>query len=196
LPTIKELEENLGTHIAFPQNPIDEKLSRIKQILSESSFEEVKETQNKQVTKRVFEEIVLPLKQAISKELEKEISPWFTDPDVFLYAGATGNKEDEKVVQHLHEKLQYECSRFSIAVQLNGFKMAGVNTFSISQGIDIILDKYRYSISIINTQERITNLYHQKLSEKEFSNLVTVLIEKVLDGISENLSKLNTQNDA
>ena len=195
IPTIEELEAMVDEETEKLLNPRDKKLNKIKELIQQLNTEPIQETQNQENTARIFYDFVIPLKRGIVEILSKEVAPLFNEMQITIWAGNQGFfiDEEEKAIQHLKEKLNFQCGRFVVHSQFNVFKQAGLKAFNISNEIEVDLGNNSYGIKLKNRNEpTIFKLYHQLPSKDEINELIEKFTEGVIDDITREVERINS----
>lgn len=193
IPTIEELEAMVDEETEKLLNPRDKKLNKIKELIQQLNTEPIQETQNQENTARIFYEFVIPLKRGIVEILSKEVAPLFSEMQITIWSGNQGFfiDEEEKAIQHLKEKLNFQCGRFAVHSQFNVFKQAGLKAFNISNEIEVDLGNNSYGIKLKNRNEpTIFKLYHQLPSQNEINELIEKFTEGVIDDITREVERI------
>lgn len=193
MPTIEELEVELEKEIQELKKPIDRKLDRVRELISNLKEPKVKEKRNPQTSKRVFIKVVLPIKNGIINGLA-EILKDFEDSEVIVYMDGRGFKTDKELHEYIKE--QKEFREYRIDMRLNGFKHAGTKAFNICQDVTIITDKYNYSIRLNRPQPQsnlLEKLYHEMPTKKEYDEVIEKYIENILDEITMQIELIKNQ---
>ena len=191
LPTVKELEDELGKEIEEIESPIKTKLDKMKNLLSNLNREEARQKQDSKINKKLFEKLIAPLYENISELLKPEIFPLFESNDIMIWTDGRGHESyaDTELYLLKNEHL----NEFKIQVQLNGFKKAGKDAFNISQEISIKLENYKYQINLGGFQPILLDekLYHQFVDESEIAVISQKLMEKMIDDINEHIERIS-----
>jgi predicted nuclease of restriction endonuclease-like (RecB) superfamily len=192
LPSVEELESELKREVKVFQKPLDKKLNKLKELLTNLKNEEVKEKQTPQNTARIFNEFILPLKQMIIRSLKQEIIPLFDSYDCMIWTDSQGHHNNKDAADYLENNLKYFCHSFKIEIQLRGLKKAGKKAFDIWKDLRIVLGNYSYSTFMWNsTSPLLEKLYHQLPGKAEIKNLSEKLAESLLDDINQRLEQIN-----
>jgi predicted nuclease of restriction endonuclease-like (RecB) superfamily len=197
LPSIEELEIVIDEETEKLLKPRDKKLNKIKDLIQQLNTEPIQETQNQENTARIFYDFVIPLKRGIVEILSKDVAPMFNEMQTTIWVGNQGFfiDEEEKAIQHLKEKLNFQCGRFAVYTQFNVFKQAGLNAFNISNEIEVDLGNNSYGIKLKNRNEPpILKLYHQLPSNDEINEFVEKFTEGVLDDITREVERIKENN--
>lgn len=193
LPTIEELGTVIEEETKKQLKPRDKKLNKIKDLIQQLNTEPIQETQNKENTARIFYDFVIPLKRGIVEILSKDVAPMFNEMQTTIFTGNQGFfiDEEEKAIQHLKEKLNFQCGKFAIYTQFNVFKEAGLKAFNISNEIEVDLGSNSYGIKLKNLNEpTIFKLYHQLPSNDEINELIEKFTEGVIDDITREVERI------
>lgn len=192
LPSVKELESELNREVNVWQKPIDIKLSKLKELLTNLKSEEVKEKRTPQNTARVFEEFILPLKQKITRSLNREIIPLFESYEWMIWTDSQGHNTNKAATEHLKKDLKYFCHTFKIEIKLKGFKKAGKKAFDVFKDIRIQLSNYNYFCEFGGLAGIVLDkLYHEIPDKNELTTVTEKFTEWVLDEINQRLEQLS-----
>jgi len=197
IPTIEELEAMVDEETEKLLKPRDKKLNKIKDLIQQLNTEPIQEIRNQNNTAIIFHKFVLPLKHGIVELLSTEIAPMFNEMETTLMVGNHGfsKNEDEKIIEHLRDKVDYQCDSFKIEPRLKVFKQAGAKAFDINQSLEIVLDSNSYSIKLYGqNQPLLTKLYHQLPSIEEMDELKNKFIDEVLDEIERQVERIKEKN--
>ncbi|MEO5644390.1 MAG: PDDEXK nuclease domain-containing protein [Bacteroidia bacterium] len=190
IPTIEELEEELEKESERLEKPVDKKMSRLKELLKGLNHEAIKEKKSDEKTIEIFHLVLLRLYHEISDELRKEIIPFFDHFQSTIRIGNHSNKTIDGALEYL---LKYP-NEFDIGLEFSflGFKRAGINTFNCNAQIRVYLHQFKYSISKSRNAngDLFEKLYHELPSDEEFSSIVNVLKEEILDDITRQIERI------
>jgi predicted nuclease of restriction endonuclease-like (RecB) superfamily len=190
-PTIKELEEELEKESEKLQKPIDEKLNRLKVLLGSLKNEEVKEIQNKENTLRIWQKVIIPLKQEIlTNQKLKEITDQFDRMEINYWTSNRVFANEQEALEEI-EKVGI-CHEFKISLRLDSFKKAGTKAFSEYEDIVIKMEKPRYVCHFSNNQQNVLweKMYHQLPTEEELNDIVEKFGEVLVDRIMVQLERI------
>jgi hypothetical protein len=74
-----------------------------------------------------------------------------------------------------------------LSLLMEGFKKAGVNTFSVWKELYINLQQFKYGVGKEQHQPWIEKLYHQNWTEDEISELAERWCEEVIEDITQRI---------
>lgn len=191
LPTVEQLEVELDREVERFQKPIDEKFSKLKELVNGLRSEEVKEKRSPEKTSVIFKELVLPLKQNIIESLRKEIIPLFESVDCLIYTDYQGHRSEDVAVNFLEKTMNNQCQIFKIELQFQGFKKVGKKAFDLWKDIRIQLGNYTYSCVLGNASDKLLEkLYHQLPGETELTLLTEKFCESLIDDLTKRIEQI------
>ena len=191
LPSVEEIEAEMEREVEKFQKPLDKKLNKLKELLSDFKNEEVKEKQNPQATILIFNEFIVPLNKSIKKSLKKDIIPLFDSYNYFIWTDSDGYPTEEKALENLEAKKKGICYNFKLDIKLQGFKKAGVKAFDVSKQIVIQLSSYSYKCEIAGLAGiLLEKLYHQLPDKSEIQKITERFIEFMLDDINQHIEQI------
>jgi predicted nuclease of restriction endonuclease-like (RecB) superfamily len=192
LPTVEELEEAMDIEVKKLERPIDKKLSKLKNLLTNLKSEEVKEKRTPENTSLIFKEFVLSLKQRIIELLQKEVIPLFESFDCLIFTDSQGHHSEQSATEYLVNSLGNRCNTFKIEIALHGFTKAGTKAFDIFKWISVQMGNYSYTCEIGGVAGKfLEKLYHQIPNDAEISKLAEVFSEWIVEDINQRLEQLN-----
>ncbi|MEK6615832.1 MAG: PDDEXK nuclease domain-containing protein [Bacteroidota bacterium] len=193
LPTVKELEEELEREVEEFQKPVEKKLARLKELIGGLKQPKVKEKRNPKTSARIFNKVVLPLRDAVKKSLAK-IAKEFESAEIMIWTDGQGHKTDAQAQAHL--KKFKEFNEYRIEIRLNGFKPVGTKAFYINKEISIVTQPYFYSIGFGRMQHDLIipeKLYHELPDKQEFEGVIDTCVEKIADEIAANIERIQKE---
>lgn len=192
LPSVEELEAEMEREVLRFQKPIDKKLNKLKNLLSDLKTEEVKEKRTPEKTALIYTELVCVLQQNIIKSLQKEIIPLFESVNYFAWIDSQRYGSYEEALEWL-PKAQPQIFKFEI--QLNGFKKAGIKAFDIWKELTIRLNNYNYTCAVGDSSNiLLEKLYHQRPDKTELEYLTGGFYESILDDINQRIEQITKSN--
>ncbi len=192
LPSVEELEKELEREVKNYQKPIEVKLSKLKELLSNLKSDEVKEKKTPENTTTIFMELLFPLKNKIIQELKKEITPLFESIECFIWLDSRGLQNDEEIKKYFIENLKKQCYKFKIEIRSNGFKKVGTKAFDIIKSLIIRLENYSYICEFEGLAGIfLEKLYHQLPNNKEIEKIAERFCEWLIDDINQHLERLS-----
>ncbi|MBI2268783.1 MAG: DUF1016 domain-containing protein [Bacteroidetes bacterium] len=194
LPTVEELEQEMEKEVQEFQKPVEQKLDRVKELIKGLKQPRVKEKRSPKTSARIFNQVVLPLRDAVKNSLSK-IFKEFESTEIIIWSGGQGHKTDKQAQVHLKKYKTFD--EFRIEIRLGGFKPAGTKAFYINQEINITTQLYYYAIGYgKGQQEKIIpeRLYHLILDRQEIESIAEQWTEKILDEIAGQIERIQKEN--
>lgn len=189
LPSIEELETELEKELEIPKKPIDEKLSKLNNLITKLGQPEVKETLSVERTKTMFNEILIPLKQQLDSIL-KPVCEMFNESTLSYsinsgssYLGSADLEADLLTGNDIHE--------FGLNIFLSGFKRGGVNAFNAQLDLKFFLEKFKYLIGPSRQAIWDQRLYHESWSSEDLQLLAEKWAEQIIDAIQLSAERIN-----
>lgn len=183
LPDVKLLEEELQKEIIIPQKPVDEKISKLKDIVQRLKVEPADLEKDNNVVTKVFHDIYRPLFEIVDKKLV-EIKPLFKTCHI------EGRYNDRSFGTYLLEvdlkaRLLSGENIFSLGFEINlsTFMQAGTKAFSIWHRLDIQLDKHKYAIGPERNKTWFEKVYRKFPTEEELQEIGDRFVESIVDDI-------------
>lgn len=192
MPSIEELEAEIDKEYKILQKPVDQKLDKLKSLLSELKTEQVKEKRNEENTFKIFSKVILPIKKGIIQATGKEIKEWFEEIDIMLWTGGRGHHSDKEARDYLQNEMKNRCDEFRIDIRPQGFKPAGTEAFNLWKELNIYLGEYKYSIGFNRQGQNalLEKLYHQLPSQSELNEVIDAVSEMLLDDITQQVERI------
>ncbi len=190
IPSIAELEAEMDKEYAELKRPVDQKLDRVKAMMRDLQRQEVKEVRSPENVRRVFENVLLPLKEDILAAMA-DIASQFSGIETNLVFGSRGHATDEAARAYLEQ--QQEPSEFRLQVHLKGCIPAGTKAFDIYKDFTIKLENYRYLIGLgydIQQEALLESLYHELPNIQDKQGIVEAFTEAVLDDLEKRLTQI------
>lgn len=188
LPTEEELAQEIEKEIEFPVSPLEQKINALKERISKMGRHQIKEERNAQVIREIVDQVFYPFHDQFIKK-NREVAALFKKQQVHFFVSSTGFQDKERFEEELSKNpLPYELK---INYSFRGFINAGTQAFDIWIEVYLILDEYKYSISLDGRDNVIIEkLYHQLPVKEEFNQLAEIMLEKVLDDIENQLKRI------
>lgn len=190
LPTIREIEMRMDEDMKELESPADKKFKKIKQLIAQLNKEELKERQTAKHCHQIFEQILIPLKRKLQKDMQQVTKEFETCEWYIHILNATFTKEEEA---RKELQLQKKVNYMSLEVQLKGFRKAGVKAFSLwNNEICFDLQDYYYAIGKDRHQQNqwMQKLYHQKPTAKELNEIADKFCENLYDSMQQQLERV------
>lgn len=189
MPSIEELEEELEKEVEKMQRPFDKKLEHVYNLLSKLNQTEIQESQNKDNTKRILTEIVIPLRYKLLNEL-KPLIDQFYNMENRIYVYSKGHQNDQEVLEELEK--HETANDFRISISLDGFKKAGTQSFYVYTDLIIRMEKYKYECYIKYGEEKLVwkKLYHELPTTEELNHTIEQFSENLLEKIIVQLERI------
>lgn len=200
LPTIDELTfviEHEVQEIENTKKTLDTKLDKLKNIIGNLKSEEAVKKDNKYI-KEIYYKFLVPLVENVTGVLEKEIYSLFDSTGLVVFynngPGIDCHSNPDFDVRILRGDV---IDKIMIEFQFNGFKKAGTNAFNCHQNIYIEFLEYKYEIKTdAFTATYPTKLYSQIPNKEEIDEISEMLLNKIVDEISEKVLKLETNKES
>lgn len=190
MPTIEELEQEVDKEIEALRKPIDEKKSRLKDILEKIKGEEVKKVKDKEGILYLFDEVIWKIKEKTEIILAAEMK-LFTHSYISRLVNDTANLHFTSADLEADINRDKHIRRVGLSTYFDGFKKAGTNAFGIHKELFFELEQYKYKVG--ERQDLIWQeyLYHHKWTEEELLALAEKWSETILDEIQRRLEQIN-----
>lgn len=196
LPTIEELEKEIEQGYGELKNPSEKKMDRLKEMLKNLKEPEVREKKSKEKSKIIFEKVVLILLAKMENRYEKEVEPLFQDNELTIYIDGHGFPNFDKAEVYFLEHNQHAGSEFRLEFRSGGFKLAGKKAFNCWTGLQILLQEFKYSFSLVRDPQRtmFEKLYHETLTNTEENELIEKWMEALLDDITFQVERISEKD--
>jgi predicted nuclease of restriction endonuclease-like (RecB) superfamily len=195
LPSVEELEAEIEKGYEELKNPSEKKMDRVKELMKKLKQEKLSEKKSNEKTLYLFRNVFKTQVEMFWAEIKKEILPLFQNNRRNWRVESHGyGKYKEAEDQLLKFPTSYE---FGFEVDLQGFKQAGVKTFSCSIGFKFYLDHYHYQVQDRNSQSKFIwrKLYHQNPLHEEMMEVVEHYKFDLLDQIEKNLVRITEEEN-
>lgn len=194
LPSKKELEQQLEKEVEIKQNPIDEKLNKLKEIIAKSGKEEIKIEKSNEVIYDVANNVFFPLVDYIEEFNRKELKKLFKDITYEFVCGRTVSKSQKEFRNQLKNS-EDEKEGFEFRIRYKGFLYAGTESFDTFLDIQFSLNNYKFSISESSKEKPIREfLYHKMPDNNEIREIADKIMEKEIDNIT-NIAKRRLEEE-
>ena len=188
LPTIEALEQELEREVQIIKKPLDEKLERLKQLISNVGKEEIQKERDDDDIRYLFNELLSALTEKIKGILTSILSE-FSKVQIGHRINGTTNYFYTSV--DLEAALQNgSIYLLAVSLKLEGFKKGGTKTFNISKDIILNLGQFIYTIGIEQHSPWMEKLYHQKWADKEIEEFAERWCEDLVEEISDRINRL------
>lgn len=189
LPTIEALEQELEKEIQAPVKPLDQKLRKLREMLSAVDREEVQRSKDKDAVVGLFDKVLPELASRITKCLD-EVIPLFTG--FWLAKRVNSLSKPDYTTEELESVWQREnVSMLGLSLRLEGFKKAGTKAFNVSTDIIFELENYKYGVGPTRDTTWVEKLYHQEWAESELQELAEKCCEEVIVDITACLERIS-----
>jgi predicted nuclease of restriction endonuclease-like (RecB) superfamily len=190
MPSIADLEAEMDKEYNELKKPIDQKLDRVKAMMRSLQQQTAQEIQSPENTSRIFEEVLLPIKDGMIAALE-EIASEFRETGSILWVDDRCCQSSEEARTQL--ETQKTASEFKIEIRLKGCKPAGARAFDISKELSIKMEDYAYRLDLVlgaAPRALAENRYHDSPSSKDLKDCIDKFTEVILDEIAAKLAEL------
>lgn len=189
MPTIEELEQELDKEIEILRKPIDEKKTKLHEILSRVKGEELKKTREAEDIIYLFDEVIWSIKERTEKLLESEL---------LLFAKTSfqrrinNSSSEVYTTSELQARLQKNESinHVGLTLSLDGFKKAGTKAFGFSANLIFQLEEFKYRIGPAPDEIWEERLYHQQWTDHELQQLAETWAEMIIEKITDSLKTI------
>ena len=197
IPTIEELEAELGKEYEELKSPSQKRLEALKEKLSQLKSPEVKQKVTTEILFEIIDKSLLPLYRAILKRMEE-----YTDLFVSCTYNWHGKNDAFKNIEQFAKEWKEEGflknnREFHFNCWFEGLKSAGTNTFGISLQLNFVKEMYWYGFTLINynnSQPFIKKLYHEQLTSVEIESIVDIIFESVMENIEQGIERIKPDN--
>ncbi len=155
-----------------------------------ASNEEVKITKNEEVVKEVFEQTIFPFIEKLLHKVEK-----FNDlfAERVIWFGNNHKLQSFESLIEIKERFNSDNKFYSdqtvLKLEWDGFKKAGINTFTVYIAFYWVFEEYKYHCHIDNPNEKqLEKLYHQKWENEEIEYLINLTGSKLMEFIEKALT--------
>ncbi|GAB3832828.1 hypothetical protein GCM10028895_51070 [Pontibacter rugosus] len=189
LPTIEALEQELEKEIQAHVRPLDQKLRKLRDLLSVVDREEVQRSKDKDAVVDLFDRVLPELAARITKCLD-EVIPLFTG--FWLAKRVNSLSKPNYTTEELEEAWQREnVNLVGLSLRLEGFKKAGTKAFNVSTDVIFVLENYKYGVGPTREKAWVEKLYHQEWTESELQELAEKCCEEVIEEINGCLERIS-----
>lgn len=188
LPSIEELKEQLAVEVSIPTSPLQEKITRLKELIQKSGKEELQRERDKDDVRYLYNDVLPQIEEQIKKNLQLVI-PEFTSTEISKRINHTSSPfyTSADLEKHLEKE---NVQQLGVTLRMEGFKRAGVNAFDIWKELHIDLQQFKYGIGKQQHKPWIEKLYHQKWTNEEIQELVDRWCEELIDEITERMENI------
>ncbi|MEB2777458.1 PDDEXK nuclease domain-containing protein [Algoriphagus sp. D3-2-R+10] len=197
IPSVEELEEELDREYRELKSPIDLKLEKIKDFLSQKPEDRyLRQVKSNQTVKTVFHSFFEPLTELIFKLMQEKLSTMFIETrialNVNLHEMDTLTDVELKVVKPLiGGNTVEEINSLGISVKGIGFRAAGAKSFDHCERLTIRLENYAMCVGIREAKNEdiwMEKLYHELPTVTEIQDLSERYLDTWVDGVYNKLS--------
>jgi predicted nuclease of restriction endonuclease-like (RecB) superfamily len=188
MPTIEELEQEMEKEMEILRKPIDEKKSKLKEILSRIKGDEVKKEKDNTSLIYLFNEVLAKIKEHAEKILKEEMALF---KEAWIARSLNGFSNKYAVAADFEAiLLRGDINTMGLYLHLDGFAKAGTKAFSIYKNLQVNLDRYRYTIGPDRDKVWKEKLYHQQWTEEELYEVAEQWSELIIDEINRRLEQI------
>ncbi|MEY3442884.1 MAG: hypothetical protein RLZZ519_1165 [Bacteroidota bacterium] len=192
IPSIAELEAEMDKEYKELKRPVDQKLDRVKAMMRNLQQKEVKEVQSAENVHRVFQGVLLPLRDEILAAIA-DISTQFHNTDSILWTGIQGHETEEAASAYILKHGQF--NEIKLEFRLRGCKPAGIKAFDLSKNLTIKLEDYRYLM--VQGQEVLAEcLYHDLPNSHTRQGIVEAFTVAILDDLEARLDAISLEGNS
>lgn len=185
LPSIEDLEIELEKELEVPKSALEEKLTKLNQLVSGLGHQEMKVVQNIEITKILFNETLAALRSEVTNLLNP-VANLFTDTIVAYaingrssYLGSADLEADLISGENIHE--------LGLHITLNGFKKGGLKSFNRFFDLKFFLERYKYLIGSDRQSIWEEHLYDKQWSASELHQLAETWVAKIIEEVSTSI---------
>jgi|APTNR8051073442_1049403.scaffolds.fasta_scaffold00003_325 predicted nuclease of restriction endonuclease-like (RecB) superfamily len=190
LPSVEALQQELKV-IELPEKPLDQKLSKLKHIISQLKTEGVKKERDKESIIYLFNEFLPALIERI-EFLLVEVIPEFNKKQIVRSINDLhGHLTSVDIEAHL---IKESVHRIGLNIQLQGFIRGGTKAFNIYKDIKLELYPYHYEIKVFLGQDKLLaeKLYHHQWIAPEIEQLAEAIAEMIIDDVNVNIERIRS----
>ncbi|MBY0481569.1 MAG: PDDEXK nuclease domain-containing protein [Chitinophagaceae bacterium] len=188
MPTIEELEQELGKKILVPEKPIEAKRKKLYEILDKIKGEELTVKKNNEIVFKLFEEALARLMLEVEKLLLNEMQLFSKS---VIWRSINGHANTGLTRIDIETKTRKEnIYEIGIYLGMDGFKKAGTQAFNISETLIFYLHDYKYQIGPSQNRYWKEKLYHEEWTEEEIKSIAEQWSMEIIDKIKEVLERM------
>lgn len=189
IPSIAELEAEMDKEYAELKRPVDQKLDRVKAMMRDLQRQEVKEIRSPENVRRIFDKVLLPLKDEILAAMA-DIASQFQGIESMFWLHSNGHATNEAASAFLDK--HKEVGEFRFQIRLRGCIPAGTKAFDLSKELTIRLEDYRYLIDLDYQGQEVLfeSLYHEFPNTQARQNIVEAFTLALLDDLEKRLASI------
>ncbi|OFX41931.1 MAG: hypothetical protein A2X08_01855 [Bacteroidetes bacterium GWA2_32_17] len=195
IPTIEELEAELGKEYEELKTPSQKRFDALKEKLSQIKSPEIKQPATTEILFEIIEKSLIPLYEKLLKKME-EINELFVSHK-YLWSGLNKEIQDFNLLKEewINEDFINKGRTLSFSCWLNGFRKGGINTFGVSFILNFKREQYWYGFDLSNNNEQpfFKKLYHEQLTSDEIDYIVDTVYNFVLDNIEQGIERFNLE---
>lgn len=190
LPSIEALQQELK-EVELPKKPIEEKLTRLKQMIGQIKGEEFKQEKTTSDIIKLFDQTLPELQLRIEKILAEVIKLFKSN-----FISRVIN-EDNNFLTHidLQPRITTDTKVYNLGlhIELRGLIKAGINTFNVLKDLKFELYQTYYRVKVYHRAEIILKekLYHQHWTDQELDELAEKFSEIIIDDIKESVEQIH-----
>ncbi len=186
LPSIEEIEEKITEELNAIRSPLQIKLDLLKSKLASTDAEELTTPATFDLLTQLYDKSLQPLYSVLLEKLE----PLNTEFISHNYYWTIGDKTYQQLTEFeaawKDENILRKNFTFSFRYRLNGLKKGGTNAFDESMELQLKLDTYSYTFTLINYNNQapfFKKLYNQQLTDAEVAQITDTVCLKLIDNI-------------
>jgi len=188
LPSIKDLEEELEKEIEIPQRPIDEKITKLQNMVEQLNNEEIKIELTPSITYALFTETLFDIRKKALRILDPVLNLFrnamisYSIDGVASFLGATDLKAEFLHTTNVHE--------IGLRITLEGFKKGGVKSFNWFGDMKFFLGKFKYQVGPEQNNIWQEYLYHKIWTDEDIEQLAEKWAERIVEGVQYQIENI------
>ena len=187
LPSIESLERELEREIEIPKRPLDDKLSKLKDMIGKINREPLQKQLGKEDIILLFDTVLPEIITRLKEDLKEAIIE-FKSTSI---TRSINDRFDRNTLTDLEDALSKEnVYRIGLNIQFNGFIKGGTRSFNIWNNPKIELLQSVYHIKLNDDKVLFEKLYHQKWDDRDYTEVVECFAGHIMDEINFNIGRI------
>jgi YhcG PDDEXK nuclease domain len=198
LPTIEELETEMGKGYDELKSPAHKKLDALKEKLAAMKANEIKQPATFDTIEKLFQKELKPLFDLLLEKLHEADELFFSNE--YSWQGMlTGINNMDMLAKDWKERDFSNCyhtPQFNYV--LKGCKSAGVESFDVMLQLTLHISPWWYGFSLMgydNQQPFIKKMYHEELTKADRELICETILSYLADDIERRLSYIQGKSE-
>jgi predicted nuclease of restriction endonuclease-like (RecB) superfamily len=194
LPTVEELEKEIEHTYEEFKSPTEKKIDHLKSLLKNLNEPELQEKMNAEACRAIFDRILMVLLVKMENKLSLEVSSMFRENETRILIDGHAFHTYEDAAPFLDDRKNM-YTKAGIEIVNHGFKKAGRKAFNCWSGLQINLETYKFTFTLLNQKNiLLEKLYHDKISNAEEEELIETWLNALLDDITLKVQHINQES--